>query len=197
MRANELVNYVGFVTTQEQTRESWSAPGDPAELAREFAGWDPMVEAILAQAKNTFRWGLYDREPLATWTKGRLTLLGDAAHPMLPHAGQGANQAIEDAVAVATLLARATRNSAPRALQLYEQVRREQAAARATQLALQRLAVRGSKGRPGRARPSSLPPSVSPAPTSGTSTPKRKRKRQRRLSDDSAYRDLLRPEEIR
>jgi salicylate hydroxylase len=128
VRANELVNYVGFVTTQEQTRESWSAPGDPAELARAFAGWDPMVESILAQATSTFRWGLYDREPLATWTKGRLTLLGDAAHPMLPHAGQGANQAIEDAVAVATLLARASRDSMPRALQLYEQVRREQAA---------------------------------------------------------------------
>ena len=46
-------------------RESWSAPGDPAALAREFAGWDPMVEAIIAQAKHTFRWGLYDREPLA------------------------------------------------------------------------------------------------------------------------------------
>jgi salicylate hydroxylase len=128
LRANELVNYVGFVTTEEQTRESWSAPGDPEELKRAFAGWDPLVEAILAQATHTFRWGLYDREPLATWTKGRLTLLGDAAHPMLPHAGQGANQAIEDAVAVATVLARATRSTAPRALQLYEQVRREQAA---------------------------------------------------------------------
>jgi salicylate hydroxylase len=87
-----------------------------------------MVEAILAQARNTFRWGLYDREPLATWTSGRLTLLGDAAHPMLPHAGQGANQAIEDAVAVATILSHANRESAPRALQLYEAVRREQAA---------------------------------------------------------------------
>ncbi len=128
VRANELVNYVGFVTTEEQTRESWSAPGDPEDLKRAFAGWDPMVEAILAQATHTFRWGLYDREPLATWTNGRLTLLGDAAHPMLPHAGQGANQAIEDAVAVATILARADRDSAPRALQLYEQARREQAA---------------------------------------------------------------------
>jgi 2-polyprenyl-6-methoxyphenol hydroxylase-like FAD-dependent oxidoreductase len=128
VRANELVNYVGFVTTDEQTRESWSAPGDPAALAREFAGWDPMVETILAQAKSTFRWGLYDREPLARWTNVRLTLLGDAAHPMLPHAGQGANQAIEDGVALATLLSHADRESAPRALQLYEQLRRERTA---------------------------------------------------------------------
>jgi salicylate hydroxylase len=125
VRAGELINYVGFVTTDEQTKESWSAPGDPADLAREFAGWDPMVEDIIAQVKTTFRWGLYDRERLATWTRGRLTLLGDAAHPMLPHTGQGANQAIEDAVALATVLSRADRASAPRALLIYEQLRRE------------------------------------------------------------------------
>jgi len=128
LRAGELINYVGFVKTEEQTRESWSAPGDPADLAREFARWDPMVEAIIAQVKTTFRWGLYDREPLANWTSGRLTLLGDAAHPMLPHTGQGANQAIEDAVALATVLSRADRASAPRALLIYEQLRRERTA---------------------------------------------------------------------
>src|SRR6185295_18162676 len=116
VRSDALINYVGFVPTDEQMRESWSAAGDPAALAQAFAGWDPMVEAITAQASMTFRWGLYDREPLPAWTRGRLTLLGDAAHPMLPHVGQGANQAIEDAVALATVLARADRSSAPQAL---------------------------------------------------------------------------------
>ena len=57
----------------------------------------------------TFRWALYDREPLPVWTKQRLSLLGDAAHPMLPHLGQGANQSIEDGMALATILARADR----------------------------------------------------------------------------------------
>jgi salicylate hydroxylase len=128
VRANELINYVGFITSDEPLTESWSAVGEPAALAREFAGWDPLVEAIIAQVTTTFRWGLFDREPLSTWTRGRLTLLGDAAHPMLPHAGQGANQAIEDAIAVATVLGRADRASAPRALRIYEQLRRERTA---------------------------------------------------------------------
>jgi 2-polyprenyl-6-methoxyphenol hydroxylase-like FAD-dependent oxidoreductase len=128
VRAHTLVNYVGFVASGELTRESWSAPGDPEALRREFVGWDPQVEAILEAVQTCFWWGLYDREPLATWTAGRLTLLGDAAHPMLPHVGQGANQAIEDAVALATLLARADSASAPDALARYERVRRPHAA---------------------------------------------------------------------
>lgn len=126
VRANRLVNYVGFIQSDMPTKESWSAPGDPATLAREFAGWDPLVEAIIAEVKECFWWGLYDREPLPRWTSGRLTLLGDAAHPMLPHVGQGANQAIEDAVALATLLART--DSVFDALKLYERVRRPHAA---------------------------------------------------------------------
>jgi salicylate hydroxylase len=125
VRANQLVNYVGFVPTDMLRAESWSAPGDPATLAHEFAGWDPLVEAIIAQVDTTFWWGLYDREPLSTWTRGRLTLLGDAAHPMLPHVGQGANQAIEDGVALATVLSNVDRQTAPYALQMYERVRRE------------------------------------------------------------------------
>jgi salicylate hydroxylase len=128
VRANELVNYVGFIQSETHTRESWSAPGDPLVLASEFAGWDPMVEAILRNVQTCFWWGLYDREPLQRWTNGRLTLLGDAAHPMLPHVGQGANQAVEDGVALATLLARASPESAPAALATYEQVRRAHAA---------------------------------------------------------------------
>jgi 2-polyprenyl-6-methoxyphenol hydroxylase-like FAD-dependent oxidoreductase len=128
LRAGELLNYVGVVPTDAQMRESWSAPGDPAVLAQEFAGWDPLVGAIIAQVDTTFRWGLYDREPLPTWTRGRLTLLGDAAHPMLPHGGQGANQAIEDGVALATILSQANRATAPEALRRYEAVRRERTA---------------------------------------------------------------------
>lgn len=128
VRANQLINYVGFVPTDEQLKESWSAPGDPAALAAEFAGWEPLVSAILNQVTICFRWGLYDREPLRMWSRGRLTLLGDAAHPMLPHAGQGANQALEDGLALATILAQTDRASAPEALRVYESLRRQRTA---------------------------------------------------------------------
>ena len=105
VRHGTMVNYVGFVPTDEEMKESWSAPGDPNVLRREFEGWDARIGNVLKQVDTTFRWALYDREPLPTWTKGRLTLLGDAAHPMLPHLGQGANQSIEDGMALATILA--------------------------------------------------------------------------------------------
>src|SRR5262245_23283184 len=128
VRARQLINYVGFVPADEEMKESWSAPGDPDVLRREFAGWDPRIERLLQQVQMTFRWALYDREPLPGWTKGRLTLLGDAAHPMLPHLGQGANQSIEDGMALATILEHADRTTAPAALVAYEQLRRERVA---------------------------------------------------------------------
>ncbi len=128
VRAGKLINYVGFVPADKEMKESWSAPGDPDLLRREFAGWDPRIESLLSQVEVTFRWALYDREPLPTWTKGRLSLLGDAAHPMLPHLGQGANQSIEDGIALATILARADRETTPAALLAYDRLRRERVA---------------------------------------------------------------------
>jgi salicylate hydroxylase len=125
VRAGRLINYVGFVPQAREALESWSAPGDPAALAEAFAGWDPRVENLLAQVRETFWWGLYDREPLDRWSRGRLTLLGDAAHPMLPHLGQGVNQALEDAAVLTTVLAPAGPGDAPAALAEYERRRRD------------------------------------------------------------------------
>ena len=129
VRHGTMVNYVGFVPAGEEMKESWSAPGDPAVLRREFEGWDPRIGKLLEQVDKTLRWALYDREPLPTWTKGRLTLLGDAAHPMLPHLGQGANQSIEDGMALATILAGVNTSAVPAALLAYERLRRERVAA--------------------------------------------------------------------
>ena len=128
VRAGKLINYVGFVPTDEEMKESWTAPGNPDVLRQAFAGWDPRIAQLLGEVTMTFRWALYDREPLPVWTKQRLGLLGDAAHPMLPHLGQGANQSIEDGIALATILARADRTTAPSALLAYERLRRERVA---------------------------------------------------------------------
>jgi len=128
VRAGALINYVGFVPTDEEMKESWSAPGDPDVLRQAFAGWDPRIHELLNEVQMTFRWALYDREPLPVWTRERLSLLGDAAHPMLPHLGQGANQSIEDGMALAMILARTDRVTAPQALHAYERLRRERVA---------------------------------------------------------------------
>jgi len=133
VRAGELLNYVGFVPSDTSVRESWSAGGDPTALAARFAGWDPVIGEVIAAISRPggsgFLWGMYDRAPLPRWSDGRLTLLGDAAHPMLPHLGQGVNQALEDAVALATLLGScAGPAGVPRALAGYEELRRERTA---------------------------------------------------------------------
>jgi salicylate hydroxylase len=133
VRAGQLLNYVGFVQSGTSVRESWSAAGDPAALAAHFTGWDPVIGEIIAAITGPggsgFQWGMYDRVPLPRWSRGRLTLLRDAAHPMLPHLGQGVNQALEDAVALAGLLgACASPAGVPRALAAYEELRRDRTA---------------------------------------------------------------------
>jgi salicylate hydroxylase len=133
VRVGELLNYVGFVPSRASVPESWSAPGDAAALAAHFAGWDPVIGEIIAAITGPggsgFQWGVYDRAPLSRWGSGRLTLLGDAAHPMLPHLGQGVNQALEDAVVLATLLAAcASPADVPAALAAYGDLRRDRTA---------------------------------------------------------------------
>ncbi|MEV6025222.1 FAD-dependent monooxygenase [Streptomyces sp. NPDC052036] len=125
----ELINFVAFTAADEQMRESWSAPGDPQQLAADFGdGWAPLAREVVSQVDATFRWGIYDREPLRQWSKGRLALLGDAAHPMLPHMGQGANQAIEDGMGLATLLEGVSSADVPHVLVRYQTLRRDRAA---------------------------------------------------------------------
>jgi salicylate hydroxylase len=97
------------------------------DLAAEFEGWDERLQQLIASVTETKRYAFYDREPLERWTVGRVTLLGDAAHPMMPFFAQGATQAIEDAVIVAGCLRDAVRETVEQALLRYELLRKERA----------------------------------------------------------------------
>ncbi|MCA1457021.1 FAD-dependent monooxygenase [Bradyrhizobium sp. BRP22] len=120
-----LINIVAFVPSMCDMEETWSAPGDVRSLAAEYAGWDASVRDLIAALDHTFRWGMYDRAPLPYWSRGHVTLLGDAAHPMVPHFGQGAGQAIEDGFALAVLLEHAKRDEIPARLRAYQDMRLE------------------------------------------------------------------------
>jgi salicylate hydroxylase len=118
------LNFLAVVPDRTWTVESWSTEGDGTELLAAFDGWHPFVTEILRACDRPGRWALYDREPQRTWSAGSVTLLGDAAHAMLPHHGQGANQALEDALVLAHLLGRADAGGVVPALRAYEQLRR-------------------------------------------------------------------------
>jgi salicylate hydroxylase len=120
-----LINVVAFVPSSLDMEETWFAPGDVKTLAGEYKGWDAPVRDMIAALDQTFRWGIYDRPPLPYWSRGCVTLLGDAAHPMVPHFGQGAGQAIEDGFALAVLLERARRDEIPSRLEAYQNLRLE------------------------------------------------------------------------
>ena len=127
VQSERLVNFVAIVDRDTWTRESWTDRGDLADALAAFDGWHPEVRAILGAVDETFVWALFDRPPLERWTRGRVALLGDACHPMLPFMAQGAAQAIEDGAALSACLARSGELGVPEALELYEHVRRPRA----------------------------------------------------------------------
>jgi salicylate hydroxylase len=125
--AGRFVNVVAMAPAGDWRTESWTSEGKVEDLMREFDGWDARALALIASATDTRRWALYDRSPLECWTRGRIGLLGDAAHAMLPFFGQGAAQAVEDASALATCLSGIGSEEVPDALQRYEAMRRPRA----------------------------------------------------------------------
>ncbi|QQQ79555.1 FAD-dependent monooxygenase [Saccharothrix sp. 6-C] len=119
---------VGFtVPSPTGKAESWSAKGDVSEVVAAYAGWHEEVRAIAAAAEEVSQWALHDRDAIEHWSTDRITIVGDAAHPMLPFMAQGANQAIEDAAALAACLS-ADPDAPDAALRRYETARRERTA---------------------------------------------------------------------
>jgi salicylate hydroxylase len=105
LRGGAVLNCVGIAATDEWVGEGWSTPATPAEMLEAFAGWHPDVTGLIQCAQDSIKWGLFDRAPLGRWAQGRVTLLGDAAHAMLPFLGMGAAMAIEDGMILARAFA--------------------------------------------------------------------------------------------
>jgi salicylate hydroxylase len=123
VRNRRLVNFVAVIEKGSWTRESWTDRGEVADALAAYEGWHPQVHRILAAVDDTFLWALFDRKPMAHWSLGRVTLLGDACHAMLPFMAQGAAQAIEDGATLAACLSQIDTRDVPEALRRYEKLR--------------------------------------------------------------------------
>jgi len=122
VRRGELINVVAHYEDATYKHESWIAECERQEILRRYRNWHPSLREMFAAGELWYKWALYDRDPIPAWTKDRATMLGDAAHPMLPYLGQGAGQAIEDGCVLAAALDKLAADPAG-ALELYERSR--------------------------------------------------------------------------
>jgi salicylate hydroxylase len=128
VRRGEIMNFISMVERDDWQIESWVTQGTKDELANDFRGWHADVHAIIDRIETPYKWALYVRGPMPRWSKGRVTLLGDACHPTLPFLGQGGVMAIEDGYIIAACLAKHF-DDPQAALTRYEEIRRERTAA--------------------------------------------------------------------
>lgn len=127
VRPNLLVNWIAHRTTDIWAEESWSLEGDRDEMLGAFPGWHPSLHTLLAATERCYKWAILDREPLQSWGEGRITLLGDAAHAMLPFLAQGGAMAMEDGYVLADCL-KDSPEDVPGALQRYAELRKARTA---------------------------------------------------------------------
>ncbi len=102
----DMLNIFAGHVTEEWVEESWSVESSQEELLAAYEGWNEALLSMFRNVRHVYKWGIYDRDPVPQWTRGRVTLLGDAAHPTMPTLAQGGNMAIEDGYVLARNLAR-------------------------------------------------------------------------------------------
>ena len=123
LRRGELFNFVAVVERDDWQVESWTERGSNAECAADFEGWNEDIQTIIGKLDTPYKWALLGREPMETWSVGRISLIGDACHPTLPFLAQGSVMAIEDGFILARCLE--AFDDVPEALRHYEQARVE------------------------------------------------------------------------
>jgi len=123
LRGGKLMNFVGLRERADWQIESWSTKGTTQEVLTDFRGWNEDVQTLIRNLSTPYKWAMMVREPMPKWSRGRVTLLGDACHSMLPMLAQGAVMAIEDGYILARCLAEVA--DVPAALARYEAARRE------------------------------------------------------------------------
>ncbi|KAK4046120.1 hypothetical protein OIV83_006346, partial [Microbotryomycetes sp. JL201] len=130
-RRNELLNIVAVVPDdafESVSSHAWNAPGSVQELVEAFSSFSDDLKRLLGLASECVLWQLRDQDPLPTWTRGKAIIIGDAAHAMLPHQGQGGGQTVEDAEALGALLKGVTDASrVPKLLAQVQSVRYQRA----------------------------------------------------------------------
>ncbi|KAK1996650.1 FAD dependent oxidoreductase [Colletotrichum falcatum] len=131
-RDGEVLNCIGIFHSEAglSSKEDWHNSVEKSLLLDRFSNFHPSVLALLEKAGEVKQWPLLYRAPIPTWRKGRMILIGDAAHPMLPHQGQGGAQAIEDGIALGVCFSKVTSVAeVPERLKLFEGIRRNRASA--------------------------------------------------------------------
>jgi salicylate hydroxylase len=123
VRPGNLVNWIAHRTADIWAEESWAVEGDKQELMTAFQGWHPSLLTLFEATERCYKWAIFDRDPLSQWSFGRVTLLGDAAHPMLPFLAQGGAMAMEDGLVLARTLGERP-DDVVQALRRYEAARR-------------------------------------------------------------------------
>ncbi len=121
--SQQFVSFSGQAESTEWTVESWSEMGSIEECLQDFQGWHQDIIDLIKNAQTLYKWGLFIREPLQQWSRGRVTLLGDACHSMVPYLGQGVNMAFEDAGVLARCLEQYGETDTALALQRYSNAR--------------------------------------------------------------------------